>query len=65
MIFTVINEEICVKKIKIASIVSSSNLFIGDVKSITISSWFDTPPEKVIVGATVGVTEQGQGEQGE
>ncbi|MBP1932405.1 spore gernimation protein GerPD [Ammoniphilus resinae] len=52
MKFTVINHEISVEKIKIDGIEISSNLIIGDVPKITLTSWFESPPENVIVGVT-------------
>jgi spore germination protein PD len=57
MFFTVINEGLQIEKIKIKSLAVSSTLFIGDAKSVSLASWFDTPAEKVIVGVTIGVTE--------
>ena len=55
MFFTVINEGVSIDSIKINSLSTASTLFIGDAKCISISSWFDTPAEKVIVGVTIGV----------
>jgi len=54
MKFTVINHEITVGKVKIDGMEISSNLMIGDVPKITLTSWFETPPENRIVGVTPG-----------
>jgi spore germination protein PD len=51
--FTVINRELLVDHIDITYISTSSTLLIGDIRSIALTSAFETPPEKVIVGVTL------------
>ncbi|MGM9927231.1 MAG: spore gernimation protein GerPD [Bacillus sp. (in: firmicutes)] len=53
MDYRVTNENLCVGKIKVVGVTSSSLLLVGDVKTIQLSSAFDTPPESVIVGPLV------------
>lgn len=54
MNYTVINGDIIVKNIKIFEISQSSTLLVGDTNTVSLSSMFDTPPEELIVGVTVG-----------
>lgn len=44
------NEPVQIGSIRILGISSSSSLLIGDTESMTLYSYFDTPPESVIVG---------------
>lgn len=53
MDFHVTNDNICIGKIKVVGIASSSLLLVGDAKTIQLSSAFDTPPESLIVGPLV------------
>ncbi len=47
---TVVNGPIKVGSIRILGISSSASLLLGDTESIRLYSFFDTPPESVIVG---------------
>lgn len=47
---TVVNGPIKVGSISILGISSSSSMLLGDTESIRLHSFFDTPPESVIVG---------------
>jgi spore germination protein PD len=47
---TVVNGPIKVESIRILGISSSSAMLLGDTESIRLHSFFDTPPESVIVG---------------
>jgi spore germination protein PD len=53
MNFTVVNKDINVGNIDIMGVSSSSVFLIGDTKTITLSSAFDTPPESLIIGSLV------------
>jgi spore germination protein PD len=46
----VVNGKVEIGRIRILGIGSSSVLQIGDAKTITCSSIFDSPPESLIVG---------------
>lgn len=46
----VTNGPVCVGSICLVGISSSSSLLLGDTESITLYSYFDTPPESVIIG---------------
>jgi spore germination protein PD len=46
----VINGQINVGSVRLIGITSSSAFLIGDTESFTLYSFFDTPPESVIVG---------------
>jgi spore germination protein PD len=47
---TVNNGPLTVGSISILGIYSSSSLLLGDTESIRLYSFFDTPPDSVIVG---------------
>ncbi len=47
---TVVNGPIHVGSIRILGISSSASMLLGDTESIRLYSFFDTPPESVIVG---------------
>lgn len=49
----VINKELSVGSIRIIGVASSSLFLIGDTKTVTLSSIFDTPPESLIIGPLV------------
>lgn len=53
--YTVKHGDLSVQSLTISSVSVSSILFVGDVKSIALSSIYETPPESTIVGVTVGV----------
>jgi len=57
--FTVVNKELQVGDIYILGVSSSSVFLIGDTKTITLSSSFDTPPESLIIGPFVPLSPQG------
>ncbi len=59
MNFTVVNHEISVNTINIIAVASSAVFIIGDTKTITSSSIFDTPPESLIVGPLVPIAPRG------
>ncbi|GED70653.1 hypothetical protein BRE01_43550 [Brevibacillus reuszeri] len=52
MIYRVTNGDLCVGSLKVVNIVTGSSLFIGDTKTVTLVSSYETPPESVIVGVT-------------
>lgn len=54
MRYHVSNGEISVKDLKISNVATSSTIFVGDTKSISLSTIFETPPEELIVGVTTG-----------
>lgn len=47
------NKDLCVGSIRVIGVSSSSLLLIGDTKTITLSSVFNTPPESLIIGPLV------------
>ncbi|MBY0088634.1 MULTISPECIES: spore gernimation protein [Brevibacillus] len=55
MRYQVINEVICVKRVSIEALSSAASLFIGDTQTVSLRSIYETPPEKMIVGATIPV----------
>lgn len=55
MRYQVINQAICIQKVKVSAISSAASLFIGDTQIVTLRSLYETPPEKMIIGATVPV----------
>lgn len=46
----VVNGPVNVGSVRIIGITSSAALLIGDTDSLTLYSYFDTPPESVIFG---------------
>ncbi len=46
----VVNGPVTVGSVRIVGITSSASLLIGDTDSLTLYSFFDTPPESVVVG---------------
>jgi spore germination protein PD len=48
--FNVTNGPVCVGSIRLIGVSSASSFLLGDTESITLYSYFDTPPESVIVG---------------
>jgi spore germination protein PD len=59
MNFEVVNREICVGNIRVTGVIGSSLLMVGDTNSIQLTSFFDTPPESLIIGPFVPLTAQG------
>lgn len=47
------NGPVEVGVIRVTGIASSSSMLLGDTESIVLYSYFDTPPESVIVGPLV------------
>ncbi|MDF0726961.1 spore gernimation protein GerPD [Cytobacillus sp. S13-E01] len=58
MNFTVVNRDLCVGNIKVIGVATSSVFLIGDTKTISLSSTFDTPPESLIIGPFVPLAPQ-------
>jgi spore germination protein PD len=50
IVLNVRNGPVQVGAIRLIGVSSSSALLIGDTEAITLYSYFDTPPESVIVG---------------
>lgn len=50
VLLEVTNGPVYVGSIRIIGVASSSSLLIGDTDQMTLYSWFDTPPESLIVG---------------
>lgn len=59
MNFTVVNKEIHVGNIDIVGISLSSVFIVGDAKTISLASAFDTPAESLIIGPFVPLAPQG------
>ncbi|WP_449539400.1 spore gernimation protein GerPD [Ferdinandcohnia sp. Marseille-Q9671] len=59
MNFTVVNKEIHVGNIEIVGVSTSSVFIVGDAKTISMASAFDTPPESLIIGPYVPLAPQG------
>ncbi|WEK55572.1 MAG: spore gernimation protein GerPD [Candidatus Cohnella colombiensis] len=53
LILNVTNGAFCVGSIRIGGVAASSSILLGDTDSIRLYSFFDTPPESVIVSPTV------------
>ncbi|RKP57201.1 spore gernimation protein GerPD [Cohnella endophytica] len=51
IVLNVTNGPVSVGCISLIGVSSSSSLLIGDTESITLYSYFDTPPEAVIIGS--------------
>jgi len=49
LVLNVTNGPVAVGCIRLLGVSSSSALLLGDTESITLYSYFDTPPESVIV----------------
>lgn len=50
MIYKVVNGDVHVGSVNIINIASAASLFIGDCKSVILTSINETPPESYIVG---------------
>lgn len=59
MNFSVVNKEINVGNIQIVGVSTSSVFLIGDTRTISLASAFDTPPESLIIGPYVPLAPQG------
>lgn len=55
MRYQVINEAICVRKVSVVALSSAASLFIGDTQTVDLRAIYETPPEKMIVGATIPI----------
>jgi spore germination protein PD len=53
LILNVTNGPVSVGSIRLIGMSLSSSLLLGDTESITLYSYYDTPPESVIVGRPV------------
>ncbi|OLO29033.1 spore gernimation protein GerPD [Alkalihalophilus pseudofirmus] len=58
MNFNVVNRNLSVGTIRIIGVASSSVFLVGDTNTISLSSYFDTPPESLIVGPFVPLAPQ-------
>jgi len=58
MQFNVENKELTVGSVEIRAIASSSVFIIGDTRIISNGSIFDTPPESLVIGPIVPLTEE-------
>ncbi len=50
VVLQVTNGPVYVGAIRVIGVASSASLLVGDAGSLTLYSYFDTPPETVIVG---------------
>jgi len=50
IVLRVTNGPVSVGSIRLLGVSSASSLLIGDTGSMTLYSYFDTPPESVVVG---------------
>jgi len=53
MIYEVINRNLGISQIQIIGVANSSFVLVGDTNTIQLVSYFDTPPESLIVGPFV------------
>ncbi|THF72593.1 spore gernimation protein GerPD [Cohnella fermenti] len=51
------NGPVTIGGLAVRGVASSSALLIGDTESFTLYSYFDTPPESVIIGPLVPLPE--------
>ena len=56
MNFHVVNHGPQVQNVDIIGVSSSSIFLVGDTQNICLSSFFDTPPESLIIGPFVPLT---------
>jgi spore germination protein PD len=49
----VCNGPVEIGSIRVIGVTSSSSLLLGDTESLTLYSYFDTPPESVVFGPLV------------
>jgi|GEM_PF-1352285 len=54
MKYAVTNGDISVKKLAVGDVATSSILLVGDAKTIFLANFFETPPEALIVGVSLG-----------
>lgn len=53
MLYHVYNRHLSVDTMNIQSVSSSSLVLVGDTETIQLISFFDTPPESLIIGPFV------------
>jgi len=58
----VTNGPVTVGAIRLIGVSSSSSVLLGDTESITLYSYFDTPPESVIVSPLAPLPELPEGD---
>ncbi|GGF15756.1 putative spore germination protein GerPD [Halobacillus andaensis] len=58
MNFTVHNYGLDVGNVHVTSVTTSSVFLIGDNRTIRLRSYFDTPPESLIIGPYTEETEE-------
>lgn len=56
MNFQVTNHNLQVDTVNILGVSSSSIFLVGDTQNICLTSYFDTPPEALIIGPFVPLT---------
>ncbi|WP_226682635.1 spore gernimation protein GerPD [Sutcliffiella horikoshii] len=56
MNFQVTNHNLQVNNVDILGVSSSSIFLVGDTQNICLSSYFDTPPEALVIGPFVPLT---------
>ncbi|WP_404449196.1 spore gernimation protein GerPD [Sutcliffiella horikoshii] len=56
MNFQVSNHNLQVDTVNILGVSSSSIFLVGDTQNICLTSYFDTPPEALIIGPFVPLT---------
>lgn len=57
MKYMVINGPLSVEKVEITYLSTSSIFLVGELTHVALTSAFDTPPEKVIVGVSLPLAE--------
>lgn len=50
VVLNVTNGPVHIGAIRVLGVVSSGSLLVGDADSLTLYSYYDTPPESLIVG---------------
>lgn len=50
IVLNVVNGPVTIGSMRLVGVVSSSSVLVGDTEAISLYSYFDTPPESVIVG---------------
>lgn len=58
MNFIVHNYGLHVGQIRVTGVTASSTLLIGDTETVQLQSFFDTPPESLIIGPFPGEEEE-------
>ncbi|WP_404432020.1 spore gernimation protein GerPD [Sutcliffiella horikoshii] len=56
MNFQVTNHNLQVNNVDILGVSSSSIFLVGDTQNICLTSYFDTPPEALVIGPFVPLT---------